>query len=73
MPNYQIIKKLAQIFNFDIRTFEDFSIENIAVPDKITLKSMNILNSALCEDEKKYYLEALQHAQKGLKLGHFIK
>lgn len=68
-PNYQIIKKLAQIFNFDIRNFEDISINNISIPDKITLKSMNILNSANSDDEKKYYLEALQHAQKGLKLG----
>jgi transcriptional regulator with XRE-family HTH domain len=69
MPNYQIIKKLAQIFNFDIRNFEDITIDDINLPDKITLKSMQILNSAVCEKEKTYYLEALQHAQKGLKLG----
>lgn len=69
MPNYHIIKKLAQIFNFDIRNFEDISIDDIVLPDKITTKSMQILTSASNDEEKKYYLEALQHAQKGLKLG----
>ena len=38
------------------------------MPDKIYLKALNILNSAKTEEEKKYYLEALQHAQKGLRL-----
>lgn len=70
MPNYKIIKKLAQIFNFDIRNFEDISLKDISMPDKITLKSMQILNSAKNTDEKKYYLEALQFAQKGLKIGN---
>lgn len=69
MPNYQIIKKLAQIFNFDIRNFEDISLEDFTLPDKITLKSMQILNSAANDIEKKYYLEALQHTQKCLKVG----
>lgn len=40
MPNYQIIKKLAQIFNFDIRNFDDISINAIPLPDKITQKSI---------------------------------
>jgi transcriptional regulator with XRE-family HTH domain len=73
MPNYQIIKKLAQIFNFDIRNFEDISLEEIDLPDKITLKSIQILNSATSDKEKNYYLEALQHAQKGLKIGAGLK
>ncbi len=73
MPNYQIIKKLAQIFNFDIRNFEDISLEDISMPDKITLKSLQIINSAISDAEKKYYLEALQFAQKGLKLSNLIK
>ena len=68
MPNYQIIKKLAQTFNFDIRNFEDISVEEISIPDKITLKSMQILNSAKNEEERKYYLQVLQLAQKGLNL-----
>lgn len=70
MPTYQILKNLAQIFNFDIRTFEDISIEDISIPDKTTLKSMQILNSAKTDKEKKYFLSVLQLAQKGLKLGH---
>ena len=69
MPNYQIIKKLAQIFNFDIRNFEDISLDEIIVPDKITIKSMQILNSAKNDKEKEYYLSVLQLAHKGLKLG----
>ena len=73
MPNYQIIKKLAQIFNFDIRNFDDISINSIPLPDKITQKSIQILNSASDEREKKYYLEALLFAQRGLKLGNLLK
>ena len=68
MPNYQIIKKLAQIFNFDIRNFEDISVEKITLPDKITLKSIQILNSATTDDIRKYYFQTLRLAQKGLKL-----
>lgn len=69
LPTYQVLKNLAQIFNFDIRTFEDISVENITVPDKTTLKSMQILNSAQNDKEKEYFLSVLQLAQKGLKLG----
>ena len=36
------------------------------------MKSLQILNSAKNEKEKKYYLEALTHAQKGLKLGRYL-
>lgn len=68
MPNYQIIKKLAQIFNFDIRNFEDIPISTIKIPDKFTLKSIQILNSAKNDAEKEYYLSVLQLANKGLKM-----
>ena len=71
MPNYQIIKKLAQIFNFDIRNFEDISMADIQLPDKFTLKSIQILNSARNEREREYYFAVLQLAHKGLKINNF--
>ena len=70
MPTYYVLKKLAQVLDFDIYNIDDIEIEKIAKPDKIYLKSLNILNSAKTDEEKKYYLEALQHAQKGIKMGH---
>ncbi len=70
MPTYNIIKKLAKVLDFDIYKIEDMSIAEIPQPDKIFLKSLNILHSAKSDDEKKYYLEALQHAQKGLRLNN---
>lgn len=69
MPNYQIIKELAKIFNFDIRNFEDISPDSIIIPDRITMKSMQILHSTESDIEKKYFLQALQHAQKGIIIG----
>lgn len=69
MPTYNIIKRLAKVLDFDIFEIDNMSVDSIKQPDKIYLKSLNILNSAKSDDEKKYYLEALQHAQKGLKLG----
>lgn len=70
MPNYQIIKKLAQIFNFDIRNFDDISFNNMPLPDKAALKAMQIINSAKSEQEKEYYLAVLQLARRGLKIGN---
>ena len=65
-----IDNKLAKVLDFDIYKIEDMSIAEIPQPDKIFLKSLNILHSAKSDDEKKYYLEALQHAQKGLRLNN---
>lgn len=72
MPTYKILKSLAETLDFDIYSIEELSVTDIKMPDKIYLKSLNILNSAKNEEEKKYYLEALQLAQKGLKLGKNI-
>lgn len=69
MPTYNIIKKLAQVLDFDIYKIDDMPVTDIPQPDKVYLKALNILNSAKTDDERKYYLEALQHAQKGIKLG----
>ena len=69
MPNYQIIKKLAKIFNFDIRTFEDLPLDNIDLQDSITSKSIKILNSAKNNIERQYYFDVLKQARKGLKIG----
>lgn len=69
MPTYRIIKKLADVLNIDIETLDENNTNEIVQPDKIYLKALHILNSAKSETEKKYYLEALQHAQKGLRLG----
>ena len=73
MPTYNIIKNLSDILEFNIFELDEKSITEIKQPDKIYLKSLNILNSAKTDIEKKYYLEALQHAQKGLKLGNSLK
>ncbi len=67
MPTYSVLKKLAKALEFDIYGIDELKVED-KVPDKIFLKSLKILNSAKTIEEKKYYLEALQHAQKGLKL-----
>ena len=69
MPTYNIIKKLAKVLDFDIYSIDDMPVTDIVQPDKTFLKSVKILNSAKTPEERKYYLEALQHAQKGLKLG----
>ena len=70
MPTYKILKNLAEVLEFDIYALDDTQIDEIKQPDKVYLKSLSILNSAKTEDEKKYYLEVLQLAQKGLKLGY---
>lgn len=69
LPTYNITKKLAEVLNFDIYEINKINTETIIPPDKIYLKSLKILNSAKNEREKKYYLEALMFAQKGLKIG----
>ena len=67
MPTYSVLKRLAKALEFDIYAVEELKVEE-KTPDKLFLKSLKILNSAKTVEEKKYYLEALQHAQKGLKL-----
>lgn len=69
LPTFNIIKKLVTILDFDIYGFDVNPEKEIEIPDKIYMKSLRILNSAKNEQEKKYYLEALILAQKGLKLG----
>lgn len=73
MPTYKILKNLANVLDFDIYEIENMTLSEIKQPDKIFLKSLSILNSAKTDEEKKYYLEALQHAQKGLKIGKVTK
>ena len=70
MPNYKILKNLACVLDFDIYDLEKKSNIEIKQPDKFYIKSLCILNSAKTDNEKKYYLEALRHAQKVLRLGH---
>ena len=69
MPTYKILKNLATALDFDIYEIENKPLTDLQQQDKIYLKSLTILNSAKTEEEKKYYLEALQLAQKGIKLG----
>ncbi len=69
MPTYHILKKLANFFDFDVYNIDEMKIDEIPKPDKTFLKSLQILNAAKTDEERKYYLEALQHAQKGLKIG----
>ncbi len=67
MPTYSVLRRLAGVLEFDIYGIEELKVEE-KMPDKLFLKSLKILNSAKTQEEKKYFLEALQHAQKGLKL-----
>jgi len=67
MPTYSVLKRLAKALEFDIYGIDELNVEE-KTPDKFLLKSLKILNSAKTVEEKKYYLEALQHAQKGLKI-----
>ena len=67
-PNYEFLQKFAQFFDIDIRDFEDISVEDIPMPDKFTIKSIQILNSAKNDKEKEYYFSVLKLAHKGLKL-----
>ncbi len=67
-PTYHVILKLAEVLNINIYDFSEKSdLKNDT--DTIYLKSLKILNSAKTPKEKEFYLEALKHAQKGLKLG----
>ena len=68
MPTYKILKNIAAALEFDIYEIENKAITDIKQPDQIYLKSLSILNSAKTEKEKKYYLEILRLAQKGLKI-----
>jgi len=70
MPTYKVILKLAETLQLNIYDFNTQS--NVKINnefDKTYLKSLKILQSAKTENQKQYYLEALRHAQKGLKLG----
>lgn len=72
MPTYKILKNLSSVLEFDIFEIENMPLDEIRVPDKIYIKSLNILNSATTDEERKYYLEVLLLAQKGLRIGKNI-
>ena len=73
MPTYAITQKLAKVLNFDIYAIDELSLTDLPQSDKTLSKALHILNTAKTEQEKQYYLEALTHAQKGLKLGKLYK
>lgn len=73
MPTYTVLRKLSRVLDFDIYQIEEQELNSIPKPDKFFTKSLYILNSADTKEEKKYYLEALLHAQKGIKLGLDLK
>jgi len=64
-PTFNVMKKLAAALEFDLNKISDLS--ETKTPDKLYTKSLQILNSAQNDEEKKLYLEALQHTQKCLK------
>ena len=51
--------------DFDIYELDKLEIKE---PNKLFQKAVSILNSAESDAERKYYLDVLQLAQKGLKL-----
>lgn len=66
-PTYKLILKLAEVLQINIYDFSGLDVK--PETDQTYLKSLKILNSAKNSKEKEYYLEALKHAQKGLKIG----
>lgn len=73
MPTYNIIKKLSEVLEFNIFELDKKELTDIKQPDKTYIKALNILNSAQNDTEKKYYLDVLLLARKGLKLGLSVK
>ncbi len=69
LPSYKTIKKLSEVLNHNLGDINAKTVEMRNI-NPIFLKSLSILNSAKSQEEKKYYLEALRHAQKGIKLGN---
>lgn len=67
LPTYKTLEKIYEAFEININ---DIKIPNKIIENKnsIFLKSIEILNSAKNEKERKYYLEVLLLAQKGLRL-----
>ena len=70
-PTYHVILKLAEVLNINIYDFSE-KTDLRKETDTIYLKSLKILNSAKTKKEKEYYLEALKHAQKGLRIGKVL-
>jgi len=66
MPTYYVLKKLADVLDFNIYKIEPVSNKKDTV-DKLLFKSLQILYSANTKKEKECYLEALQHTRKCLK------
>lgn len=67
-PTFKIMKKLAKALDVNLESLDEVSIDDTIVSDKIYLKSLQILNSAKTDEEKKYYYKVLALAKLGLKI-----
>ncbi len=68
LPSFKIARALSELFNFDFYSLIcDMSVDKIKAPDEYVIQSTKILNSAVDNKEKEYYLEMLKFAQKSYK------
>ena len=69
LPTLKIANELTKLFNFNFYDLiNNPTNTKIEIPDNYYTQSLNILNSANSEQERKCYLEALKHTQKCLKM-----
>ena len=64
VPSYKTMQKLSNVFGLKLNFFEG-ETDTIS-QNPIYVKSLKILNSAKTDAERKYYLDVLKLAQKGL-------
>lgn len=67
LPTYKTLQKLFEALHINNNDIELYS-EVMKNTNSAFLKSLEILNSAKNDKEKKYYFEVLRLAQKGLRL-----
>ncbi len=70
IPSYKTMQKLSNVFGLKLNFFEGETDATSQNP--IYTKSLKILNSAKSDKERKYYLEVLKLAQKGLHIAEGI-
>ena len=69
LPSLKIAQALSKEFEFNFCSLFDNEVnEKIEIPDNYFVQALNILKSAKTKQERIYYLEALKHTQKCLKI-----
>ena len=66
LPSYKTLTKISSVLGVK---FEDFNEQQkVECVNPLFTQSLKILNSALDDSERKYYLDALKLAHKGINL-----